>query len=205
MTEISLILFDLNGVLYRYDRDARIAYLASHRKTVSGRSFGRDLAFGVRGLRRCGRAGCGQLSAWFRGVYRLRFVGNRVGGGAACRRYADRCDAGAAAAHPFGGEVRRADQQQSVGAAAFFGAVSRGCRAGGRSGVCFGRVRFAEAGSSGLSRLLKFGWALPPETALFVDDSPSNVAGAREAGLLGHDYTQPDLLVAALDARGLLA
>jgi hypothetical protein len=26
---ISLILFDLNGVLYRYNRDARIAYLAS--------------------------------------------------------------------------------------------------------------------------------------------------------------------------------
>ena len=46
--------------------------------------------------------------------------------------------------------------------------------------------------------------ASPPET-LFVDDNPANVAGAREAGLLGHDYTQPDLLVAALDARGLLA
>jgi FMN phosphatase YigB (HAD superfamily) len=28
VTEISLILFDLNGVLYRYDRDARIAHLA---------------------------------------------------------------------------------------------------------------------------------------------------------------------------------
>src|SRR5271166_3896382 len=34
MTKISLILFDLNGVLYRYDRDARIAHLAS----VSGRT-----------------------------------------------------------------------------------------------------------------------------------------------------------------------
>ena len=29
MTDIALILFDLNGVLYRYDRDIRIAYLAS--------------------------------------------------------------------------------------------------------------------------------------------------------------------------------
>lgn len=29
MTDIALILFDLNGVLYRYERDIRIAYLAS--------------------------------------------------------------------------------------------------------------------------------------------------------------------------------
>jgi FMN phosphatase YigB (HAD superfamily) len=29
MTEISLILFDLNGVLYHYDRDARVDALAS--------------------------------------------------------------------------------------------------------------------------------------------------------------------------------
>lgn len=29
MTEIAFILFDLNGVLYRYDRDVRIGYLSS--------------------------------------------------------------------------------------------------------------------------------------------------------------------------------
>jgi hypothetical protein len=29
VTELSLILFDLNGVLYRYDRAARIACLAA--------------------------------------------------------------------------------------------------------------------------------------------------------------------------------
>lgn len=44
-----------------------------------------------------------------------------------------------------------------------------------------------------------------PAATLFVDDSPSNVAGARTAGLHGHDYVDPATLAVALHQHGLLS
>ncbi|WP_347340971.1 HAD family hydrolase [Bradyrhizobium niftali] len=43
-----------------------------------------------------------------------------------------------------------------------------------------------------------------PETALFVDDLPANVAGAREAGLFAHHHTSVQAFRQALSAYGLL-
>jgi len=42
------------------------------------------------------------------------------------------------------------------------------------------------------------------EATLFVDDSPDNVAGARAAGLHGHDYVSPAVFEQDLCERGLL-
>jgi putative hydrolase of the HAD superfamily len=43
-----------------------------------------------------------------------------------------------------------------------------------------------------------------PVATLFVDDSPANVAGARKAGLHGHDYIGSEELAAELRRHGLL-
>ena len=44
---------------------------------------------------------------------------------------------------------------------------------------------------------------LAPQDCLFIDDSPSNVAGARAVGMRGHQFTAPELLRAELKAAGL--
>jgi glucose-1-phosphatase len=43
-----------------------------------------------------------------------------------------------------------------------------------------------------------------PEATLFVDDSPKNVAGAEAAMLQGHRYTSPEALAGLLQSNGLL-
>ena len=42
------------------------------------------------------------------------------------------------------------------------------------------------------------------DATLFVDDSPDNIAGARAAGLHGHDYVSPEAFEQDLCERGLL-
>ena len=43
-----------------------------------------------------------------------------------------------------------------------------------------------------------------PEATLFVDDSPTNVAGAKAARLQGHCYTTTDALAREFEGYGLL-
>jgi len=45
---------------------------------------------------------------------------------------------------------------------------------------------------------------LAPAECLFIDDSPRNVAGARDFGMQAEHFTAPAALEAALTARGLL-
>ena len=45
---------------------------------------------------------------------------------------------------------------------------------------------------------------LRPEECLFIDDSPKNVVGAREAGWQALHFTGPQALRAEMLARGLL-
>ena len=54
---ISLILFDLNGVLYRYNRDARIAYLASISQRPAAAIKTATWDSGFEDLGECGRTG----------------------------------------------------------------------------------------------------------------------------------------------------
>jgi 2-haloacid dehalogenase len=46
--------------------------------------------------------------------------------------------------------------------------------------------------------------AVAPSDCLFIDDSPANVAGARQAGLSAHHFFDPDGLERDLTERGLL-
>jgi 2-haloacid dehalogenase len=43
-----------------------------------------------------------------------------------------------------------------------------------------------------------------PDTCLFIDDSPKNVAGAQAVGWTGHLFTTPEALEIALIEEGLL-
>jgi len=45
---------------------------------------------------------------------------------------------------------------------------------------------------------------VPAEEALLVDDDPANVAGARAAGLHGHDYVSPEAFEQDLRDWGLV-
>jgi glucose-1-phosphatase len=64
MTELSLILLDLNGVLYRYDRDARIAHI----DPVSKRSsHAVRIAIWDSGLEDSGDAGVVDAEAYLHG------------------------------------------------------------------------------------------------------------------------------------------
>ncbi|HUR42888.1 MAG TPA: HAD-IA family hydrolase, partial [Aestuariivirga sp.] len=45
---------------------------------------------------------------------------------------------------------------------------------------------------------------VPPQDAWFIDDKPSNVEGARRAGLAGHHFRSHDLLAEDARAMGLI-
>lgn len=203
MAEISLILFDLNGVLYRYDRNARIAYLASaaKRSPVAVRT-----AIWDSGFEDSGDAGALDADAYLQGF------GDCIG-------------------YDLPEEEWVAAQQAAVTPiAATLALLPRICPAvrravltnnnllvlrhfstlypeiaplvGDRACVSaeFGvRKPDPEAYRSCLVRL-----GVAPAATLFVDDSSANVAGARKAGLHGYDYVGSEQLAAELRRIGAL-
>lgn len=203
VTEITLILFDLNGVLYRYDRDARIASLAS----VSNRPPDAiKAAIWDSGFEDAGDAGALDAAGYLGGF------GARIGYGLS---EAEWVTAQQVAVTPIGAtlallprlrhEVRCAVlTNNNLLVRRHFAALYPEVAplVGDRAYVSaeFGaRKPDPEAYRRCLVRL-----GVEPMAALFVDDSPANVAGAREAGLFGHDYTGPQELTAELGRLGLL-
>ena len=203
MTEISLILFDLNGVLYRYDRDARIAYLAS----ISKRSPSEVLAaIWHSGFEDSGDAGALDADSYLRGF------GACIGSDLLETEWVA---AQLVAVTPIVATLALLPRIRSAVKCAVltnnnllvlrhFSALYPEAAAlvGDRAFVSaeFGlRKPDPQVYRDCLSRL-----GVAPETALFVDDSPSNVAGAREAGLRGCDYAGPEELAAELVSCGVL-
>jgi glucose-1-phosphatase len=203
VTELSLILFDLNGVLYRYDRDARIAHLASITKQSPDTI---KAAIWDSGFEDSGDAGVLDAAAYLRGF-------------GACIGYplneADWVAAQQVAVTPITSTLAllpriRPDVRCAVLTnnnllvlrhfSALYPEVA--AMVGDRACVS------AEFGDrkpdpdAYLRCLVRLG--APPEEALFVDDSMANVAGARAAGLVGYEYTGPEELAAELGRRGLL-
>jgi HAD superfamily hydrolase (TIGR01509 family) len=203
VTEISLILFDLNGVIYRYDREARIACLSS----VSGRPAD-DIRRVVwdSGFEDSGDAGMLDERAYLRGF-------------GACIGY-DLSEANWVAA-----------QQAAVTPIAATVSLLPRIRTGVDSAVLTNnnllvRRHFAtlypEVAALVGSRAYvsaEFGARKPdpeayrrcltrvgcePAAALFIDDNLDNVAGARAAGLHAYHYSNPEDLALDLGARGLL-
>jgi hypothetical protein len=138
MPEISLILLDLNGVLYDYDREARTHALASASGLSQGLIRAADLGVRFRGCRRCRRRRCAGLPTRVRRGDWLRPVRSRVGRGSGCRDHTDSRSPVSNGPHPDRRHLRRIDQQQSTRPAAFFDTVPRGCGARARACLCLG-------------------------------------------------------------------
>lgn len=203
MTDLSLILFDLNGVLYRYDRDTRIAHLAR----VSGRPPDAiRAAIWDSGFEDSGDAGALDADAY------LRRFGERMGWNLA---EIDWIDAQRNAVEPIASAQAllpriRSGVQLAVLTnnnllvrrhfAALYPEIA--ARAGERVHVSaeFGaRKPDPQVYRRCLERI-----GTAPAASLFIDDSPANVAGAREAGLHGLLYRDPEALAGELRGRGLL-
>jgi putative hydrolase of the HAD superfamily len=203
VTDISLILFDLNGVLYRYDRDARIAHLAATAHLPPDAVM---TAIWDSGFEDSGDAGALDAAGYLRGF-------------GACIGYdlgeAEWLAAQKVAVTPIAetlGLVPRIHPavrcavltNNNMLVLRHFSTLYPEIAALVGDGACvsaeFGaRKPDPEAYRRCLSRL----GAVPAET-LFLDDSSANVSGAREAGLSGYVYAGPDALAAELSRRGLL-
>jgi putative hydrolase of the HAD superfamily len=203
MTDISLILLDLNGVLYRYDRDARIAHLGA----ISGRPpESIKAAIWDSGFEDSGDAGALDGGAYLRGF------GARIG-----------YDLGEAE-WVTAQQVAVTPMQETLGllrrlrpALACAVLTNNNLLVARHFADLYPEVAPLVAGRAYVSA--EFGLRKPdpdayrrcvarlgvaPEATLFVDDSAANVAGARAAGLLGYDYTGPAALATELLERGLL-
>jgi glucose-1-phosphatase len=203
VADISLILFDLNGVLYRYDRDARMAYLGSL-AGVSPDAI--RAAIWDSGFEDSGDAGALDEAAYLRGF------GTRIGYDLSEGEW---LAAQQAAVTPIPDSLAvlsriRPDVQCAVLTnnnlliRRHFEGIYPEIDAlmGERMYVSaeFGaRKPAVEVYHQCLNRL-----AVAPAAALFVDDSQANVDGAREAGLESYHYTVPDELAVRLQRYGVL-
>ncbi len=203
MTAISLVLFDLNGVLYRYDRAARIAALSA----VSGQPAAAIKgAIWDSGFEDAGDSGTLSADAYLHGF-------------GACIGYALTEAEWVAAL------------RASVTPIAETLALLPRLRSGVRCAVLtnnnllvrrhFAAIYPEVAQRAGAAAYVsaEFGLRKPdpavyacclsacggePPGTVFIDDSPANVAGARTAGLAGCDYLGVDALTAALAGYGVL-
>jgi glucose-1-phosphatase len=203
MTDISLILFDLNGVLYNYDRDARVASLAAASKQPadaikraiwdsgfedSGDAGGVDAAAYLHGFGAC--IGYDLSEAEWLAAVQLAVTPIPATLSLLPRiRPAVRC----AVLTNNNLLVRRHFAALFPQVASMVG--DRAC-VSAEFGV---RKPDAETYRRCLGRL-----GAEPAATLFVDDSSANVAGARAAGLLGYEYTGAAELEAELLRHGLL-
>lgn len=204
MRDTNLILFDLNGVLYDYRRDARIARLAA----LSGQS--RDAvrsAIWDTGFEDSGDAGDLDPAAYLQGF------GERIGHGLT---EADWVEAVHASVTPIPDMLRllsrlRPDLRCAVLTnnnllvkrhfADLFPEVAQ--RIGGNVTVS-AEFGLRKPDPDCYRRCLRWLDAAPEET-WFVDDSLANVTGARRAGLMTHHYRNPRRFAAELRRRHLLA
>jgi HAD superfamily hydrolase (TIGR01509 family) len=203
MAEIALVLFDLNGVLYQYDRAARIHALAA----VSG--FGAaaiKAAVWDSGFEDSGDAGVLDAAGYLHGF------GTAIGYDLS---EADWAAALRAAIAPIPSALALLPRIRPTVVCAVLTNNNMlvqkhfstlypevAARVGNRAFVSAefsARKPDADVYRACLARL-----SVAPEAALFIDDSEANVAGAQSAGLAGHHTAGPDDLAAELRKRGIL-
>lgn len=200
MAEIAIILFDLNGVLYRYDRDRRVARLAA----VSGQAPDEIL----RAIWGSGFEDEGDAGAFDEAMYLRRF-GERMGyplseaEWLAAQRESITPVAAALAVLP---RIR-----PGIGCAVLtnnnllirrhFAAIYPEVAARMAGRVCVSAAFGARKPDPEVYRrcLARLGGA--PAATLFIDDSAANVAGARAAGLVAEHHPGPEGDLAAVLQR----
>ena len=200
---ITTVLFDINDVLFRYDRSLRVAHLAA----LCGRAAAEvEAAIWGSGFEDSADSGRMDADAYLSGF------GARLGVDLTAAQWADALRAAVrpmpetlALAAAVAGRARRvaALTNNNLMVKRALDAVFPELRPIFGPNV-FGSAEFlAVKPNPGayLGCLARLG-AAPGET-LFIDDSPRNVAGAERAGLRAHLFRDRDGLAAALRAAGL--
>ena len=203
MLPVSAVLFDMNDVLCRYDKATRVTHLAQ--------ASGQDPALVEAAIWKAGFEDLGDSGAIDAEEY-LRGFGERIGYALSVREWVEALRAALipladtlALAARVGHEARIAvltnnnlllareidavfpELRPVFNDAIFVSAEFRACKPN------------PEVYRRCVARL-----GVSPQATLFVDDSPTNVAGAEQAKLQGHCYTSANNLAAALANSGLL-
>ncbi len=200
---IALVLFDVNGVLYRYDKAARLAALAG----LSGMGTEAiDRAIWASGFEDAGDAGDLGAEDYLRGF------GERLSYPLTEQAYVAALAAALSAIPPMLDLARRVGERARLGVLTNNNLLVRAhmdvlyphLRPIFGAAICASaehraRKPSAEAYRSCLARLGE-----APARCLFIDDSADNIAGAAEAGLHTHHHTDEAGLVIRLGALGVL-
>ena len=203
MTELSMILFDLNGVLYGYDRDARIAHLASVAKRSAEAV---RIAIWESGFEDSGDAGAVDAAAYLLGFGACLGYALSEAEWLAAQQVAVTPIAATLALLPrIRPHVRCAVlTNNNLLVLRHFSTLYPEIAALVGERACVSAEFGARKPDPEVYRRCLVRLGVAPEATLFVDDSPANVAGARAAGLYGYDYLDSEKLAAELSRYGIL-
>ncbi|WP_428537500.1 HAD family hydrolase [Rhodopila sp.] len=203
MTEISLILFDLNGVLYLYDRAARIGQLSLATKRSPDHV---KAAIWDSGFEDTGDTGALDAAGYLRGF----------GACLGCDlSESDWVTAQQAAVTPIAPTLALLSRiRPGVKCAVLtnnnllvlkhFSILYPEVSGLVGDRACVSAEFGARKPDADVYRKCLVQLGVAPAAALFIDDSPANVAGARTAGLSGYEYAGAEALAIKLERGGLL-
>jgi putative hydrolase of the HAD superfamily len=200
---ISLVLFDVNGVLYRYDKPARLAALAR----LSGLGpEAIDQAIWASGFEDAGDAG--ELGA----KDYLRGFGARLSYPLTEQAYVAALAAALSPIPPMLALARRVGERTRLAVLtnnnllvrAHMDALYPGLGAIFGAAICASAEQRARKPAPEAYRRCLARLGESPARCLFIDDSADNIAGAAEAGLHTHHYTDEAGLVVRLGALRVL-
>lgn len=196
MGRVSLILFDINGVLYDYDKKARIAALGR----LSGRSENDiDCAIWKSGFEDRGDAGEMDAAAY------LAEFGQRLGYALTADQWEEALASSLSPVPEALALAARAGGRARLGVLTNNNLLVRdridrlfpALRPIFGNGICVSSQFGIRKPEIEVYRRAAAALGAAPEATLFVDDSRANAAGAEKAGLLGYHYTG----TAALEQR----
>jgi putative hydrolase of the HAD superfamily len=199
---IKLVLFDMDNVLCAYDRPTRVAYLA---ELAGAASEAVHAAIWDSGFELLGDSGALKAADYLRGF------GTRIGYPLSIEQWVEARRRSMQADHAMLEIVDRLRQSVDIAVLTnnttlvadhidtllpelrpLFGSriyTSAQFKTAKPDPNCY-RLCLSELNAS-------------PETVLFVDDLPANVAGARQAGLFAHQYTSVEAFRQALSEQGV--
>jgi glucose-1-phosphatase len=203
VAEISLILFDLNGVLYRYDREARIAHLASLAKQSP---IAIRTAIWDSGFEDSGDAGTLDADAYLQGfAARIGHNLSETEWVAAQQAAVTPIPATLALLQRIHPAVRCAVlTNNNLLVLRHISTLYPEVAAMVADLACVSAEFGVRKPDPEVYRRCLVRLGVSPAATLFVDDSSANVAGAREAGLHGHDYVGSEEMAAELGRLGVL-
>jgi putative hydrolase of the HAD superfamily len=204
VTSIDLVLFDLNGVLYRYDRDARIAALAA---LANQEPDAVKAAIWDSGFEDSADGGGMDADAYLSGFgARIGFSLTEADWLGTLRASLSPMAETMALVRNLRPGVRFAvlTNNHMLVLRHFAALYPEAASLAGEAACVSAMFGLRKPNAEVYRRCLRrFGAA--PETALFIDDNAANADGAREAGLRSFRYTDPAALAAELRDAGALS